>query len=201
MDHKQFFNLIADRSPAELETIQQAYWIAKAAQRFSFRDSGERTFEHPRAVALSLISHGYRGTKDIVLALLHDVVEDTNARISIIVSVFGPEMWRLVETISRSLPFIDPITGWIPGRYEKSPKEYFAGIAIAPLEVIRTKAADRLHNLKTCGVWELSRQERYAKETEQDILPIVRTLGDSYAAEIEAEVARIRVAIAAAKAV
>jgi hypothetical protein len=58
MNRAEFFALVANRPECELVCIQWAYWLAKNAHRPFLRDGGERFFEHPRAVAVSLIEHG-----------------------------------------------------------------------------------------------------------------------------------------------
>ena len=157
MDRNEFFARVSDRPTVELARIQLAYWLAKNAHRPYFRDTGERFFEHPRAVALSLIDHGYRSTDYVVRGLLHDVIEDTNTPLVVLVDLFGPEMWRSLETLSRYVPSFDPVTGQLTVRYKKTLDEYYAGIGAASDEVKLTKCADRLHNIKTCDTWEAER--------------------------------------------
>ena len=138
------------------------------------------------------MDHGHRETDNVVRALLHDVVEDTNTPYVVLVDLFGPKMWRELEILSRYVPSFDPITGQTIGRYKKVLSEYYGPIVAASDGVKLTKCADRLHNLGTSDGWERARRERYVEETEQYILPIARTLVSSYAAEIEAELDRIR---------
>ncbi|MGB7957902.1 MAG: HD domain-containing protein [Minisyncoccia bacterium] len=192
MNRAEFFARISDRPTVELARVQLAYWLAKNAHRPFFRDGGERYFEHPRAVALSLVDHGYRETDDIVRALLHDIIEDTNTPCAVIVDLFGPKMWRELETLSRYVPSFDPVTGQTIGRFKKSLDEYYGPIMVASDGVKKTKCADRCHNLKTCGVWEAPRRDRYLGETEERVLPVARTLVGSYATELEAMIAEIR---------
>lgn len=195
MNRAEFFARVSDRPTVESGRIQLAYWLAKNAHRPFYRDSGERFFEHPRAVALSLVAHGYRGTDYIVRGLLHDVIEDTNTPATVIVDLFGPEMWRSLEALSRYLPLLDPVTGQLLWRYKKSLDEYYQGINAAPIDVKVTKCADRLNNLETCGVWEQARRDRYVSETEQYVLPIAHELPCSYASEIEAVIATLKKAV------
>ena len=77
MNRKQFFASLKENVDAtELRRIQAAYWIAKEAHRQQARDCGERYFEHPRRTASILIRHGVIDTHTILLALLHDTLED-----------------------------------------------------------------------------------------------------------------------------
>lgn len=57
--------------------IEQGYRIAKEAHREDVRRSGERYFEHPRAVALIMAEYlRLRDADAITSGLVHDVPED-----------------------------------------------------------------------------------------------------------------------------
>jgi GTP pyrophosphokinase len=198
MNRNDFFARVSDRPTVELRRIQLAYWLAQNAHRPFHRDSGEPFFEHPRDVALSLVNHGFRETDCVIQGLLHDVIEDTNTPCDVIVDLFGPAIWRSLEVLARYAPSFDPVTGQLIGRYKKSPQEYYAGIEAAQSEVKIVKCADRLHNLQTCGVWEVARKERYLAETEEYVIPIAKKLPSSYAGELNAVVIEVRTAITAA---
>ena len=60
------------------ENIYKAFNISKNAHSNQFRDSGEPYFTHPLAVANFLIDMKLDYLYDIVTALLHDVVEDSD---------------------------------------------------------------------------------------------------------------------------
>lgn len=185
MNRAEFFRMVSDRPTGELTIIQHAYWLAKNAHRPQRpRDNGERYFEHPRSVAISLVRHHYRDTKMIVLALCHDVVEDTNTPPAVIVDVLGREVWEGLVLLSKYVPNFDPVTGQILGRYKKDAEEYFVALIDAPRAVQLVKCADRLHNLSTCGVWEYERTMRYIAETEKYILPIAKSVSGMYEDEL-----------------
>jgi len=195
MNRADFFQLIANKSSDELVLIQRAYWISKVANRPFVRDSGERSFEHSRAVAVSLIAHGHTEIGFIIRALLHDIVEDANTPSDLIISCFGDEVWRDLLILSKDVRRSDPITGWITKEYKKSPKEYFEEISQASAMVRLVKLADRLHNLKDCTIWDLKRLRRYIAETEEYILPLARTVDSFYECEIASALATITVSI------
>ena len=186
MNRAEFFYLVSDRPTTDLARIQLAYWLAKNAHRPFKRDNGERYFEHPRNVAASLIAHGFKQTEFVVAGLLHDVVEDTNTPCVVIVDLFGAEMWRLLEVLSRYMPLFDPVTGQIFQRYKKPLEEYYAAIAKASDFVKIVKCADRLNNLSTCGCWDAERRGRYVNETKQYVLPLATGLRLAYEEEITA---------------
>ena len=185
MNRTEFFGLVSDRPTVELGRIQLAYWLAKNAHRPFKRDNGDRYFEHPRAVAVSLVKHGFGETDHIITGLLHDVVEDTNTPWSVLVDLFGPEIWRSLETLSRYMPVFDPVTGQTINRHKKIAEEYYGELAKAPAMVKTVKCADRLNNLETCEVWDDERRNRYITETRQFILPIAKDLHVNYGDEIE----------------
>jgi guanosine-3',5'-bis(diphosphate) 3'-pyrophosphohydrolase len=193
MNREEFFRMVSDRPTSELGRIQLAYWLAKNAHRPFLRDNGERYFEHVRAVAVSLVAHGYRGTEFVVDGLMHDVVEDTNTPPGAIVDLFGPETWQHLVVLSKYFSLFDPVTGWIIGRYKKPQEEYFGEIAKAPEMVQIVKCSDRLNNLGDCSAWEPERRKRYRDETERYVLPLARALRLSYEPEIEAALAALPV--------
>lgn len=189
MNRAEFFGLVSDRPTAELTRIQLAYWLAKNAHRAFMRDNGERYFEHPRAVAVSLVNHGFKDTEFVVMGLLHDVAEDTNTPCTVLVDLFGSETWKRLEILSRYMPLFDPVTGQIMQRYKKPLEQYYEEISKASDIVKIVKYADRLNNLQTCGVWDAERRNRYIKETRQYILPLAKELRLPYEKEIEAVLA------------
>jgi guanosine-3',5'-bis(diphosphate) 3'-pyrophosphohydrolase len=174
MNRDQFFHLVSARPQAELEMIQQAYWLAKHAHRKQKRDGGGRYFEHPRRVAIRAIKAGYDSTEQIVLCFLHDVVEDTDTPLTVIVTLFGAEMWKRLLLISKKIPVFDPVTGEVRGRTKKAIKQYFAEIAAADIVVRRGKLLDREDNMSDMRAFTYARRMKYLRETRRFLLPIAK---------------------------
>lgn len=185
MNRDEFFHKLPKRDPHELELIQIAYWLSKSVHRNQARDGGERYFEHPRRVALGLIERGFSDTRTIIVALLHDTIEDTNTPLKVIVSLFGMEIWDNLKVVSKEIPSFDPITGEILGRTKKLPVEYFAGIAAAPLHVRVVKLDDRRDNMSDMKGFDEARKRKSILETRRFILPIAESTSPRYAAELE----------------
>jgi len=186
MNREEFFGLISERPHTEMEQIRWAYWLAKNAHRPFYRDGGERFFEHPRAVAVSLIEHGYSGTGAIIKGLTHDVIEDTNTPHDMIVALFGPEMLRSLKVLSRYRSIFDATGQLVRPQHKKPAGEYFGDLLTAPDEEKIVKCADRLHNLQTCGCWERPRRIKYVGETDQYVIPIAETVtGNPYLPELK----------------
>lgn len=193
MNREEFFTLISDRSHTEMEQIRWAYWLAKNAHRPFYRDGGERFFEHPRAVAVSLIEHGYSGTNAIVKGLLHDVTEDTNTPHGVIITLFGTETLESLKILSRYVSTFDTAGQLIRPQHKKSIERYFRDLLAAPDEEKLVKCADRLHNLQTCDCWEKPRQIRYVGETDGHVIPLAETVAENpYTAELKAAVASLK---------
>ena len=62
--------------PKDIEQIEQAYGVARAAHSGQYRHSGEPYITHPLAVA-KILADWHLDAQALRAALLHDVVEDT----------------------------------------------------------------------------------------------------------------------------
>lgn len=184
-----FYSLPLEQySPEDLRRIQLAYWLAKEGHRTQHRDDGERYFEHPRAVALILVEMGYTDVSTICAALLHDGVEDTYILPDAYLALVGPTVWNWVFTLSKKIPAFDPVTGVVIDYVKRDQDKYFEGIAALPPQARVIKLADRLHNLRTCGVMKEDRKQRYIHETRSLILPIAQSTDPNFVQVIEHEI-------------
>ena len=77
--------------PEQIDTIMQAYEFGAAAHDGQMRKTGEPYISHPVAVAQDLADM-HLDAQAIAAAILHDVVEDTEASIGDIEAKFGPEL-------------------------------------------------------------------------------------------------------------
>jgi GTP pyrophosphokinase len=187
MDRDEFFHMLPPQLRAEdLQKIQHAYWLAKHAHRDQVRDTGERYFEHPRRVAISLIKHGFGHEADIIVdGFLHDVPEDTVTPNSVIVTLFGKQTWNDLRVLSKKIPTFDPVSGEVIGRTSKTTEEYYDGIANAEHRVRIVKCDDRLDNVSDMKKFTPERRRRYIDETRRYIIPIARQTSLQYLAELE----------------
>lgn len=147
--------------------IEKAYDDAKNAFRGVKREGGGRYFEHLRAVALILME--YLRVKDhelIIVALLHDIVEDcpewTVERVSV---EYGERVALLVEFMSK--PNVEDFDGDKEARNHM----YHSRFESAPREFFLIKLADRFHNLIT--LWKCTKEKKLRKiaETKEHYLP------------------------------
>src|ERR1700684_1486421 len=136
------------------------------------RESGEPYVTHPLNVAL-IIAQLKLDLPSIITGLLHDVVEDTMASLDEVRELFGPEVARLVDGVTK----VSKIT--FLSREEKQ-AENFRKMIIAmahDIRVVLIKLADRLHNMRTLDHLSPDRQEEISRETLEIYAPIAHRLG------------------------
>jgi len=156
----------------QIEAIILAYAFGAAAHDGQKRQSGEDYISHPVAVAQELADM-HLDAQAITAAILHDVVEDTEASILEIEDKFGEEVAILVDGVSK----LDQIQ--FHSRAEAQ-AESFRKMMLAMIEDIRVilvKLADRLHNMQTLDAMPAKKKARIARETLDIYAPIANRLG------------------------
>lgn len=136
------------------------------------RCSSEPYYTHPFNVALIIVSLGM-DSKSIAAALLHDVVEDTDAELDDIKREFGDEVALLVDGVTKI------------GRLNFSTKEQQQAESLRKMliamgqdiRVIIIKLADRLHNMRTIDAMPPQKQRDKSVETLEIYAPIAHRLG------------------------
>ncbi|MEK7503617.1 MAG: HD domain-containing protein [Patescibacteria group bacterium] len=161
-NRETFFRRIASFLPPmdpRYKLIERAYDAAKDAFHDKKRESGERYFEHLRAVAIILID--YLRKRDhilIIAALLHDIVEDNPSwTIERVRLEFGDDAALLVDYLSK------PSKKDYPSEEERL-KVYRDRFPNAPRGFFFIKLSDNLHNNLT--IWQCS-PEKIARKTEE----------------------------------
>ena len=170
-------------SPRELDFIMLAYRLSKYGHRDQIRDSGERYFEHPKAVALILIDElQIYDAEMIIAALWHDLKEDKPWMLEWkdIELIFGARVRELVHMLTKE-----------PESSTKEKVEYLERIAVAGEDVRFIKLADRLHNVRTLSSCPSKKQARYLKETREFFIPLAHATHPYLAEQIEKECAKI----------
>lgn len=164
-----FFRRVASFLPPmdpRYQTIEKAYNYAKDAFREQKRSTGERYFEHLRAVGL--IQLDYLRLRDYILltsGLLHDMTEDIPSwPISRVRLEFGEKVALLQDYLSK------PSKEEYPSNEERL-RVYHDRFENAPREFFLVKLPDRLHNL--LSMWSLSPEKIAFKieETKKYYLP------------------------------
>jgi guanosine-3',5'-bis(diphosphate) 3'-pyrophosphohydrolase len=167
-------NLLRCNNPEDREVIDKAFKIANEAHWNLRRKSGEPYILHPIAVAKIVNQEIGLGAKSIVVALLHDVVEDTEYSLEDVEREFGPKIASLIDGLTK-----------ISGTYNKENSsslqaENFRKMLLTisdDLRVILIKIADRLHNMRTLESMPEHKKIKVAGETIYLYAPLADRLG------------------------
>ena len=152
--------------------IDKAFKLAERAHRGVRRQSGEPYFFHPLEVARIVAEDIGLGTKGIVAALLHDVVEDTDYTVEDIEKIFNPKIASIVDGLTKLEVFFD--------KTQSKQAENFRKLLLSMVEDVRViliKLADRLHNMRTLKHMEENKQIKIAGETLYIYAPLANRLG------------------------
>jgi len=155
-----------------VEDVYQAFLFAEICHRGQTRKSGEPYIHHPIAVAETLVELKM-DSHTIMAALLHDVIEDTEATSEQLTEKFGDDVALLVDGVSK----ISQISF---ESKEQAEAENFRKMLMAMSEDVRVmiiKLADRLHNMRTLGVMRAEKQRRISNQTLEIYAPIAERLG------------------------
>ena len=146
---------------ANEELLNSAYIFSMKVHGSQLRASGDPYFSHPIEVA-SILVDMRMDCDSIVTALLHDTVEDTTATLEEIQSLFGPEIARLVDGVTK-------LTRLELQSEETKQAENFRKLVVAmssDIRVLLVKLADRLHNMRTLSfIEDTTKRRRIARET------------------------------------
>lgn len=172
----------------EAALIEKAYSYAYEKHNGQKRKSGEEYIIHPVAVAKILISFGL-DSQSVIAALLHDVVEDTDASKEDVRRMFGDSVALLVDGVTKlsSVKVKAADTDGSVSSYfnahdekEKQQAENLRKLLLAMSEddrVIIIKLADRLHNMRTLQYMPDQKRRDISRETLEIYAPIAHRLG------------------------
>ncbi|HLH41634.1 MAG TPA: bifunctional (p)ppGpp synthetase/guanosine-3',5'-bis(diphosphate) 3'-pyrophosphohydrolase [Bryobacteraceae bacterium] len=160
------------RPNEDLGPIEKAFHFAADRHRSQKRVSGEPYMLHPLAVTRQLLEMSMDSVC-LQTGLLHDVVEDTSAKLEDIRKAFGPEVAACVDGVTK-LSKLNLASREV--RQAESVRKMLLAM-VSDLRVILVKLADRLHNMRTLGYLPRDKQIRIAQETLDIYAPIAHRLG------------------------
>ena len=157
---------------ADFGQIRTAFEYADKCHEGQKRKSGEPYIIHPLAVA-QIVADQKLDSESIIAALLHDVIEDTEATHEDVAKLFSPTIANLVEGVSK-LTRIQYATKE-DEQMENLRKMLFA--MSKDIRVILIKVSDRLHNMRTMEYQTPPKQKQKSLETMEIYAPIAHRLG------------------------
>jgi GTP pyrophosphokinase len=171
--HSPLNNASTDEpAPEETDLVCRAFQFAYDLHEGQRRASGEPYIAHPIAVAGLLRDLG--GSAAMIAAgFLHDIIEDTDVTADDIQKLFGAEVRRLVEGVTKLSKFN------FSSKTERQAENFrrmFLAMA-QDIRVIVVKLADRLHNMRTLEHLPDDKRRRIALETREIFAPLANRLG------------------------
>ena len=167
VDHVRTYN---PSSNAKL--ITDAYEYGKSMHGGQTRHSGDPYFTHPIEVA-ALLAQQKLDDSTIVTALLHDVIEDTEATYKEVAKKFGVEVAQLVDGVTK-------LTNLELSSNDAKQAENVRKLLLAmskDVRVILVKLGDRLHNMRTIKHMRPEKQLQKARETMDIYAPLAGRMG------------------------
>jgi GTP pyrophosphokinase len=157
---------------ADEDLLNRAYVYAMKAHGHQKRASGDPYFAHPLEVA-AILTDMRLDDATIVAAVLHDTIEDTEATREEIDRLFGAEIGRLVDGLTK-IKKLDLVSK------KAAQAENLRKLLVAVSEDVRVllvKLADRLHNMRTLHYVPPAKRQRIAEETLDIYAPLAGRMG------------------------
>jgi GTP pyrophosphokinase len=165
---------------ADEDALNRAYVYSLKMHGSQTRASGDSYFSHPLEVA-GILTGMKLDSASIVTALLHDTIEDTPATLADLERLFGREIARLVDGVTKlsRIELQNAETGEPNDQTKQA--ENFRKLLVAMSEDIRVllvKLADRLHNMRTLHyIGDKMKRRRIARETLEIYAPLAERIG------------------------
>ncbi|OYX94761.1 MAG: bifunctional (p)ppGpp synthetase/guanosine-3',5'-bis(diphosphate) 3'-pyrophosphohydrolase, partial [Novosphingobium sp. 35-62-5] len=158
---------------ADEAMLNRAYVYTVQKHGSQKRASGDPYFSHPVEVA-GLMTELKLDQDTIITALLHDTVEDTLATVEEIERLFGPNVARLVDGVTK-LSKIETMSE--SERAAENLRKFLLAMS-EDLRVLLVKLADRMHNMRTLHyIKSEDKRRRIARETMDIYAPLAERVG------------------------
>jgi RelA/SpoT family (p)ppGpp synthetase len=161
-----------NRPENDLAEIKNAFELAEEYHRGQYRASEEPYIAHPLEVAC-ILADLQSDKETLIAALLHDLLEDTDATEETISERYGEVVLNLVNGVTKLGKFSF-------SSREQRQAENFRKMFLAmadDVRVILLKLADRLHNMRTLNHMTSAKQKEIAQETLEIFSPLANRMG------------------------
>ncbi|MDB5692432.1 MAG: bifunctional (p)ppGpp synthetase/guanosine-3,5-bis(diphosphate) 3-pyrophosphohydrolase, partial [Alphaproteobacteria bacterium] len=158
---------------ADEAMINRAYVFSMKAHGSQKRASGDPYYSHPIEVA-GILTNLHLDDETIVTAILHDTIEDTVATHEEIERLFGPNVARLVDGVTK----LSKIEAQSENQRAAENLRKFLLAMSGDIRVLLVKLADRLHNMRTLHfIGSEEKRRRIARETMDIYAPLAERIG------------------------
>jgi len=158
---------------ADEDLLNRAYVFSMKAHGSQLRASGDPYFSHPIEVA-GILTDLRLDDETIATAILHDTIEDTVATPEDIERLFGGNVARLVDGVTK-LSRIEAQTE--SERAAENLRRFLLAMS-DDIRVLLVKLADRLHNMRTLKYLKNpEKRRRIARETMDIYAPLAERIG------------------------
>ncbi len=158
---------------ADEDLLNRAYVFSMKAHGSQLRASGDPYFSHPIEVA-GILTDLKLDHETIVTGILHDTIEDTVATQAEIDRLFGKNVGRLVNGVTK-LSKIEAQTD--TERQAENLRKFLLAMS-TDIRVLLVKLADRLHNMRTLHhIKKEDKRRRIARETMEIYAPLAERIG------------------------
>ena len=158
---------------ADEDLLNRAYVFSVKAHGSQLRASGDPYFSHPIEVA-GILTDLRLDDKTIATAILHDTIEDTVATQEEIERLFGPDVGRLVDGVTK----LSKIEAQTESERQAENLRKFLLAMSSDIRVLLVKLADRLHNMRTLHhIAKEEKRRRIARETMDIYAPLAERIG------------------------
>lgn len=173
MRQYQLLERVSRYNPNADETLlNKAYVYAMQKHGVQQRANGDPYFSHPLEVA-GILTDLKLDDATIAVALLHDTIEDTDATRTEIDEMFGADIGRLVEGLTK-ISKLDLVTK--KAEQAENLRKLLLAIS-SDVRVLLVKLADRLHNMRTLEHMPTEARRRIADETLEIYAPLAGRMG------------------------
>lgn len=158
---------------ADEALINRAYVFSMQAHGGQTRANGDPYYSHPIEVA-GILTDLHLDDETIVTAILHDTIEDTVATPEEVERLFGPNVARLVDGVTK----LSKIEAQSESQRAAENLRKFLLAMSGDIRVLLVKLADRLHNMRTLHfIKNEEKRRRIARETMDIYAPLAERIG------------------------
>ena len=153
--------------------LNRAYVFSMKVHGKQKRASGDPYFSHPLEVA-GILTNMKMDCDTIITALLHDTIEDTVATHAQIEDLFGAEVAKMVDGVTK----LSELTYSSESAKQADNFRKFLLAMSHDIRVLLVKLADRLHNMRTLNyIKKPEKRVRISRETLDIYAPLAERIG------------------------